>query len=71
MIPWGALLWGVVLSTAIGIIAHRRGSLAPTGVAGGVLVGNMLFCYGGIDRGARLGVGFFSSRGFLCGPLWA
>ncbi|MFQ5407502.1 MAG: DUF92 domain-containing protein, partial [Anaerolineales bacterium] len=64
MIPWGALLWGVVLSTASGIIAHRRGSLAPTGVAGAVLVGTLLFGYGGIAGGTLL-VAFFVSSSVL------
>ncbi len=41
------LLTGLILSGVISALAYRRGSLAPSGVTGAVLVGTLIFGFGG------------------------
>ena len=55
------LLVGLVFSTAIGILAYRRKSLARSGVAGAMLTGTLIFGFGGIVSGLLLIVFFITS----------
>ena len=48
------LLFGLILSGAIGALAYRRGSLSPSGVAGAMLVGTLIFGFGGWVWGLTL-----------------
>lgn len=48
------LLLGLILSGLIGLLAYRRGSLAPSGALGAVLVGTPIFGFGGWTRGLTL-----------------
>ena len=50
-----------LLSTAISLLAYLRGSLAPSGVAGAILVGTLTFGFGGWTWGVLLGVFFVTS----------
>ncbi len=58
------LVLGLVLSSAIGFVAYRRGSLAGSGVAGAVLIGTTIFGFGGWVRGLLL-IAFFVSSSAL------
>lgn len=55
---------GFVLAAVIGLAAYWRGSLSPTGVAGAVLVGTLVFGLGGWGPGLLL-VAFFVSSSAL------
>lgn len=55
---------GLLLSTFIGVFAHRRGSLSKSGVAGAILVGTIIFGLGGWAWGVLL-VAFFVSSSAL------
>jgi uncharacterized protein (TIGR00297 family) len=55
---------GLLLSAAIGLLAYRRNSLAPSGVAGAVLVGTLIFGFGGWTWGLTL-IAFFVSSSLL------
>lgn len=55
---------GLLLSAAIGWLAYRRGSLAPGGVAGAMLVGTLIFGFGGWTWGLTL-IAFFVSSSLL------
>lgn len=55
---------GLLLSAAIGLLAYRRNSLAPSGVAGAVLVGTVIFGFGGWTWGLVL-IAFFISSSLL------
>jgi uncharacterized protein (TIGR00297 family) len=55
---------GLLLSAAIGLLAYRRNSLAPSGVAGAVLVGTVIFGFGGWTWGLVL-IAFFVSSSLL------
>jgi uncharacterized protein (TIGR00297 family) len=55
------LLLGLVLSGLIGLLAYRRGSLAPSGALGAVLVGTPIFGFGGWAWGLTLITFFVSS----------
>jgi uncharacterized protein (TIGR00297 family) len=55
---------GLLLSAAIGLLAYRRNSLAPSGVAGAVLVGTLIFGFGGWTWGLVL-IAFFVSSSLL------
>jgi uncharacterized protein (TIGR00297 family) len=59
MIP--RLLFGLLLSAAIGTLAYRRGALAPSGAAGAVAVGTLIVGLGGWAWGTLLVVFFVSS----------
>jgi uncharacterized protein (TIGR00297 family) len=61
---WLRLPLGVALSTAIGLLAYRRGSLSRSGVAGAVLVGSCIFGFGGWIWGVLLML-FFASSSLL------
>ncbi|MCC6904791.1 MAG: DUF92 domain-containing protein [Anaerolineae bacterium] len=52
---------GLVLSGMIGVAAHRRGSLALSGIAGAVVVGTVIFGFGGLEWGLLLILFFVSS----------
>jgi uncharacterized protein (TIGR00297 family) len=58
------LLIGLLLSAAIGLVAYRRNSLDPSGVAGAVLVGTLIFGFGGWTWGLVL-IAFFVSSSLL------
>lgn len=58
------LVIGLLLSAAIGWLALRRGSLAPSGVVGAVLVGTLIFGFGGWTWGFVL-IAFFVSSSLL------
>jgi len=58
------LALGLVLSAAIGFIAHRRGSLSTSGAAGAILIGTVIFGFGGLVRGLLL-IAFFVSSSVL------
>lgn len=55
---------GLVLSTLIGILAHRRGSLSRSGIAGAVLTGTLIFGFAGWIAGLLL-IAFFASSSRL------
>lgn len=55
---------GLLLSAAIGLLAYRRNSLAPSGVGGAVLVGTLIFGFGGWTWGLVL-ISFFVSSSLL------
>lgn len=52
-LPLG-LLTGLVLSVVIAAIALRRGSLSASGVAGAIVVGTIVFGFGGLPLGVVL-----------------
>ena len=56
-----SLLPAALLSAALSFLAYRRGSLAPSGVVGGMIVGTLTFGLGGGSWGLLLGVFFVSS----------
>ncbi len=55
---------GLLLSATIGLLAYRRNSLAPSGVGGAVLVGTLIFGFGGWTWGLVL-IAFFVSSSLL------
>lgn len=55
------LLVAALLSTAISLLAYLRGSLAPSGVAGAILVGTFTVAFGGWVWGLLLAVFFVTS----------
>ncbi len=58
------LILGLILSAAIGLLAHRSGALARSGVAGAVVIGTSIFGFGGWVWGATL-ISFFVSSSAL------
>src|SRR5205807_5633069 len=58
------LLLGLLLSTAISLLAYRRRSLSRSGMAGAVVTGTMTFGLGGWDWGISL-IFFFVSSSVL------
>lgn len=56
-----ALVPAGLFSALISFLAHRRGSLSTSGVAGGVLVGTLTFGFGGWNWGLLLAIFFVSS----------
>ena len=56
-----SLLLGLALSAVIAFLAYRRGSLSPSGAAGALLVGTLIFGFGGWVWGVVLAVFFVSS----------
>lgn len=58
------LALGFILASAIAFVALRRGSLAPSGAAGAVLLGTVIFGLGGWQWGVLL-VLFFASSSAL------
>jgi uncharacterized protein (TIGR00297 family) len=61
---WARLLLGIGLSSAIGLLAYWRSSLSPSGIAGAVVVGTLVFAFGGWIWGLVL-VAFFVSSSLL------
>lgn len=59
-----SFLIGFVLSAVIGFAAYRRGSLTASGVLGAILVGSVVFGFGGFVPGLLL-VAFFVSSTLL------
>ncbi len=55
---------GLVLSGAIGLLAYRRDALTSSGVAGAMLVGTLIFGFGGWTWGLTL-IAFFVSSSLL------
>lgn len=55
---------GLALSAVIGYLGYRRGSLAPSGVVGAVIVGTATFGLGGWAWGILV-IGFFVSSSLL------
>ena len=58
------LALGLLLSTLIGILARRRGSLSRSGVLGAMLTGTLIFGFGGWGAGLLL-IAFFVSSSLL------
>ncbi len=58
------LLFGLLLSGGIGLVAERRGSLTRSGAAGAVITGTTIFGFGGLSWGLTL-IYFFLSSTFL------
>jgi uncharacterized protein (TIGR00297 family) len=58
------LVLGLIISTFIGFIAHRRGSLSQSGVLGAVITGTLIFGFGGWAAGLTL-IAFFVSSSLL------
>ena len=56
-----SLLIGLALSAVIAFLAYRRGSLSPSGAAGALIVGTLIFGFGGWVWGVVLAVFFVSS----------
>ena len=63
MIPL-RLLIGLILSSIIGIAGYNRGALAFSGVVGAIVVGTLIFGFGGWTWGFLL-VAFFTSSSLL------
>src|SRR6476619_6077950 len=59
-----SLLVGFILSSLIGFVASRRGSLTRSGVIGAILTGTAIFGFGGFVPGLLL-VAFFVSSTVL------
>ncbi|QGG48368.1 DUF92 domain-containing protein [Heliorestis convoluta] len=57
-LPWAMLFLGLILSAIIAFIAYRRRSLSASGVFGALLVGTLIFGFGGLLWGLTL-VAFF------------
>ncbi len=58
------LLFGLLFSSAIGLLAERRGSLTRSGAAGAVITGTTIFGFGGLSWGLTL-IYFFASSTLL------
>lgn len=58
------ILFGLLFSGAIGLVAERRGSLTRSGAAGAVIMGTTIFGFGGLSWGLTL-IYFFLSSTFL------
>lgn len=58
------LIAGIILSSLIGFLAYRRGSLSRGGVAGAIIVGTSIFCFGGVSWGLTL-IAFFVTSTLL------
>ena len=58
------LIFGLVLSAAIGALAYRRGSLSRSGIAGAILTGTAIFGFAGWTAGLLL-IAFFVSSSLL------
>ncbi|KAB2953499.1 DUF92 domain-containing protein [Heliorestis acidaminivorans] len=56
--PWPTVLLGLLLSTAIALLAYQRRSLSLSGVMGAILVGTLIFGFGGLLWGLTL-IAFF------------
>lgn len=54
-------LFGLLFSSAIGLVAERRGSLTRSGAAGAVITGTTIFGFGGLSWGLTLIYFFVSS----------
>lgn len=55
------ILLGLVISTAIGAVAYRRGSLSRSGWVGAIITGTLTFGFGGWAYGVTLVFFFISS----------
>ena len=58
------ILAGIILSTLIGAIAYRRGSLTSSGWLGAIITGTLTFGFGGWTWGLTL-IAFFVSSSAL------
>jgi uncharacterized protein (TIGR00297 family) len=58
------LIVGIILSSLIGLLAYRRGSLSMSGVAGAIIVGTGIFAFGGWSWGLTL-ITFFVTSSLL------
>lgn len=58
------LAGGLALSAAIGLVAARKGALTRSGVVGAVLIGTLMFGFGGFAAGLTL-IAFFVSSSLL------
>ena len=58
------LALGLLISSLIGLVAYRRGSLSRSGVLGAVMTGTTIFGFGGFTAGVLL-VAFFVSSSLL------
>jgi len=61
MIDSTRILLGLVISTAIGAVAYRRGSLSRSGWVGAIITGTLTFGFGGWAHGVTLVFFFVSS----------
>ena len=58
------LACGLALSAAIGLVAGRKGALTRSGALGAVLIGTLMFGFGGFAAGLTL-IAFFVSASLL------
>lgn len=61
MIDTTRILLGLLISTAIGAVAYRRGSLSRSGWLGAIITGTLTFGFGGWAHGVTLVFFFVSS----------
>lgn len=61
MIDSSRIVLGLIISTAIGAVAYRRGSLSRSGWLGAIITGTLTFGFGGWAHGASLVFFFVSS----------
>lgn len=61
---WSRVLLGLLLSSAIGLLAYRRRSLSRSGIAGAITTGTLTFGLGGLSWGLAL-IFFFVSSSLL------
>lgn len=61
MIDSNRIILGLFISTAIGALAYRRGSLSRSGWLGAIITGTLTFGFGGWAHGASLVFFFVSS----------
>ncbi len=61
MIDSSRIALGLIISTAIGAVAYRRGSLSRSGWLGAIITGTLTFGFGGWAHGASLVFFFVSS----------
>jgi uncharacterized protein (TIGR00297 family) len=61
MIDSGRIVLGLIISTTIGAVAYRRGSLSGSGWLGAIITGTLTFGFGGWAHGASLVFFFVSS----------
>jgi uncharacterized protein (TIGR00297 family) len=61
MIDSGRIVLGLIISTTIGALAYRRGSLSGSGWLGAIITGTLTFGFGGWAHGASLVFFFVSS----------
>ena len=64
MLNYKRLVTGLLVSSGIAFLAHRRGSLSPGGVAGAIATGTTTLGLGGLSWGGAMVYFFVSSSAF-------